>query len=450
MTVNKLEGGARMSATLRLTMVALATLSITACNREVILPGERLDPMAVFSDGTVIEGAVQPRSAALSLPAARANAEWTGRAGNPAHDPGHLALGTGMTRIWAADIGQGNDRRHRITADPVIAGGRVFTMDSRARVTATALSGGTAWTADLTPVGERGDSASGGGIAYEAGRIFVTTGYGELVALDAASGQVQWRQRVGTAVSGAPVASNGVVYFGARDLSGWAVRARDGKVLWQVSGTSALAGVSGVSTPALRGNTVIFPFASGELLAVDTRNGTTLWQAQVAGTRVGRAIAILRDMTGDPVIAGNRVYSGTSAGRINAFDLADGTSLWSAKEGANSPVVVAGGSVFAINDEAQLVRLDATNGAVIWRVELPYFTDQKVKKQDRIYAHFGPVLAGGRLFVASSDGILRAFNPASGALVGQAEIPGGATVAPAVAGQTLYVVSRNGQLSAYR
>ena len=70
--------------------------------------------------------------------------------------------------------------------------------------------------------------------------------------------------------------------------------------------------------------------------------------------------------------------------------------------------------------------------------------------QDSIHAHYGPVLAGGRLHVASSDGMLRSFDPASGALVGQAQIPGGAATAPVVAGQTLYVVSRDGQLHAFR
>ena len=42
------------------------------------------------------------------------------------------------------------------------------------------------------------------------------------------------------------------------------------------------------------------------------------------------------------------------------------------------------------------------------------------------------------------------FDPASGALIGQAQIPGGAAAAPAVAGQTLYVVTHDGQLIAYR
>lgn len=441
-----------MTATLRLT-IALAAISVlTACgDREVILPGERLDPLAVTSpDGPAIEGNAPVTSTALSLAAPRVNGEWTHRGGNAAHQPGHVSLAAGTSRIFTANIGKGDDRRHRITADPIVAAGRVFTMDSHSTVTATALSGGTAWSTNLTPPGDSSGSASGGGLAYEGGLVFATTGFGELVAIDASSGGILWRQRVNTAIGGGPAVQNGTVYVAARNNIGWAVRASDGKVLWQTSGTPANAGVMGVSAPAVQGGTVVFPFTSGQLLGVDTETGGTLWSAQVAGTRTGRAIATIRDVTGDPVISGGSVYGGTSSGRIDSVDLATGIRNWTAKDGANSPVVVAGGSVFAVNDEAQLIRMDAATGGVIWRVALPYYTDDKARKQDSIYASYGPVLAGGRLFVASSDGLLRAFDPRSGQLVGQAEIPGGAATAPVVAGQTLFVVSRSGQLHAYR
>ncbi|TBN39425.1 quinoprotein [Paracoccus subflavus] len=441
-----------MTATLRLTLALAATFGLTACgDRDTILPGQRLDPMAVTSpDGPAIEGPAPVSSTALRLMTPQANAEWTHRAGNAAHQPGHPVLGAGTTRVWTATIGEGNGKRHRISADPVVGGGLIYTLDSRSRVTATTTGGATAWTADIAPALEGRDSVSGGGLAYEAGRIYATSGFGELVALDAGSGGILWRQRVDAPIGGGPAVQNGVVYVLARNDLGWAVRASDGKVLWQTSGTPSTAGVMGVSVPAVQGSTVVFPFASGQLLAADRDSGATLWTAQIAGTRIGRAIANIRDVTGDPVIAGGMVYGGTSSGRINAVELDSGLEAWSARDGANSPVVVAGGSVFAVNDQAELIRLDAATGGVIWRVALPYYTTERVRRQDRIHAHFGPVLAGGRLFVVSTDGLMRVFDPNSGSLVGQAAIPGGAAAAPAVAGQTIYVVSRSGQLHAFR
>ncbi len=438
----------------KITLIALlaGTVALAGCaKRELILPGERLDPRAVVSaDGPAVVGAGGPTTASLSLPPVRGNADWPQVGGSAAHSIGNVAIGAGQTPVFALGIGEAAGKRHRITAEPIVGGGLVYTLDSRARVSATTTAGQTAWSVDLRAAGESGDSVSGGGIAYEGGRVYVTTGYGELIALDARSGGVIWRQRVDSVISGAPTVQNGTVYVVARNATGWAVRASDGKVLWQVGGNTAVAGVMGASAPAVSGNTVVFPFASGQLLGVDTRSGQQLWTAQVAGSRKGRAIGLLRDMTGDPVIIGNRVFAGTSSGRMAAFDLTTGEEAWNARNGAANPPVPAGNSVFAINDQSQLVRLDAANGATVWSVDLPEFTTAKVKKQAQVYAHFGPTLAGNKLYVASSDGVLRIFDPATGALIGQGNIPGGAATAPVVAGQTLYIVTRSGQLVAYR
>ena len=398
-------------------IAALAGLTILpgCIQREEILQGERLDPRAVLSpDGPAAEGGITTANVALSLPPVRGNSDWPQRAGNALHASGNEAIGAGTARVFAVDIGAASDRRHRITADPIVAAGLVFTMDSRATVTGT------------------------------------TTGYGELVALDARTGGIAWRQKVDAPIGGAPTVANGVVYVVGRDAGGWAVRANDGKVLWRIFGNDAMAGVMGVTAPAVSGSTVIFPMATGQVMAVDAANGTQIWSGDVAGARVGRSIALFRDMTGDPVIVGDTVYAGTSSGRTAAFDLATGAMKWSAREGASSPVLAVGNSVFLVNDQAQLIRLDAATGTRVWAQKLPYFTAQKVRKQSKVWNHYGPVLAGNRLYIASSDGYLRVFDPNSGTLIGTAEIPGGAATAPAIAGQTLYVVSHDGQLMAFR
>ncbi|MGO4855178.1 outer membrane protein assembly factor BamB family protein [Phaeovulum sp. W22_SRMD_FR3] len=443
-----------MTLTQRIGLVSLLALATACAPKEPILQGERLAPRDLLTgvvagpSATPVPGAALP---ALRLPGVQANAEWTHRAGNAAHDLVQAALpGGGLTPVWSANVGTGGGRKHRITADPVVGAGRIYTLDSRSDVTATATNGATLWTADLSPASESADDASGGGLAYDAGTVYATTGFGELIALDAATGAVRWRQDFDAAVGGAPTVRDGMVYVVARDASGWAIRASDGRVQWQLPGTPSPSGVTGVSAPAANATTVVFPFASGEMVTSLRKSGLNLWTAKVAGARLGRAYASVTDLTGDPVIVGNVVYAGSSAGKLGAFDLATGERIWTAPEGAVSPVQVAGGSIFLVSDESQLMRIDAATGDALWSVALPYFTKEKVKKQNEIVAHYGPVLAGGRLFVASGDGALQAFDPATGALLGQAAIPGGASSAPVVAGGTLYVLGENAQLHAFR
>jgi len=427
---------------------------IAGCtDREPVLEGVRQDPRTAVIGTEPEPGALAPKpivARPIALPAAQGNADWTARAGNSAHHIAHVALPGPLSPLWTASIGAGEGRKNRIAADPVVAGGRIFTLDANATVTATGTNGATLWQADLTPAADRAGEASGGGIAFGEGRVFVTTGFGELVALDPATGGVAWRQRLDAAVGGAPAVSDGRVYVVARDASAWAVRASDGKVEWTLPGTPSTAGVMGVAAPAVDARQVIFPFSSGQMVAVAKDSGTGLWGAQVAGQRRGRAYAAYSDLTGDPVIAGGVVYAGTSAGRLAAVNADTGLTLWSARDGALSPVAVAGDSVFLVNDEDQLVRLNASTGEEIWRVDMPYFTKDRDKRRKAIVAHFGPVLAGGRLVVASSDGLIRTFDPASGALAATVDLPGGAASAPAVAGGVLYVVTKDGKLRAFR
>jgi outer membrane protein assembly factor BamB len=158
----------------------------------------------------------------------------------------------------------------------------------------------------------------------------------------------------------------------------------------------------------------------------------------------------MSSITGDPVLSGALIYAGTSGGRTSAFEAETGLLRWTAREGALNPVLPVGGSVFLVNDEARLVRLNAGTGEVIWATDMPLFVDEKVKRRRAIFAHYGPVLAGGRLAVASSDGLLRLFDPASGTLVATAEISGGAASAPILANGALYVMGTTGQLHAFR
>lgn len=440
------------------TGVGLLALLAACGEREVILQGERFPVRADLAASVPVEGQPAPtapaapenQSVAISL-GPQTGGDWTHRAGNARHLMPHAALSAAPQRVWTAKVGSGSSRRNRIAAAPVVADGRVFTIDSGTTVTATSTGGATLWSVDLTAAFDRGGGQSAGGLATAGGRVFATTGYGELVALDAASGAVVWRQRVDAPISGAPASDGTAVYVSGRDGSAWAVDARDGKVIWQVVGTPGRAAYVGTAAPTIGDRAVIFPSSGGDLMAVlKIGGGTKIWQASLAGKRLGRAYALTPDVTGDAVIAGKTLFAGSGSGRTVAMSAASGERIWSAGEGALGPVAVAGGSIFLVNDEARLVRLDAATGEVIWSVEMPYFTKDKIKRRKGIFAHYGPVMAGGRIMVVSSDGLLRAFDPANGALTYTAEIPGGAAAQPAVAGGTLYVVGANGQLHAFR
>ena len=452
-----LHGTAKVGAPRRGVVAALLCgfAALTACTEpEVVLPGAREDIRSVLqNDPGDVQGVVAfagNQTRGISLPRATANAGWTQSVGSPATRVSHPALSAAPTLQWAAPIGNGDSRKFRITAPPVVSKGRIFTLDAQSIVTATSTSGATLWQADLRPARDQEDDATGGGLVVSGGTVYVSIGFGVLAAVDASSGTVRWSQQLDSSGSGTPTVAGDLVYLTSGDNIGWAINRSDGTVAWQVGASDDTTNVLGAPAPAVTSDLAIFAFGSGEIQAVFRQGGLSRWDASVLGKRAGRALSNVSDITAAPVVSGDRVYVGNQSGRIAALDVNSGARIWSAREGATGPVWPAGGSVFAISDVNELIRLDATDGEKIWGVALPNFVERRPLKQSRIVSHHAPVVAGGRVRVASGDGVLRSFDPASGALTSSVEIPGGATTAPVVAGRTLYVVSSSGQLLAYR
>ena len=432
----------------RYASIMALVLGVSACDRQYILEGERFDIRAPFSEtaGDVPAN----RAAPVSLPAPVAHSDWTHRLGTPSHRITHPALGSSLQRAWSAPIGEGEDRRHRITAEPVAAQGRIFTLDSRATVTATGRNGQTLWQRDLTPAGQRGDGASGGGLALADGALYVTSAYGRLHALDVATGAQRWTHRFDAPVKGAPTVVGNRVLVVAADSSAWVLDTRDGKVDWQLPGTPSPASMVGGAAPATAGDLVLFPIPSGELIAARRDTGMEIWRRVIAGQRQGMAYAGVTDITGDPVVVGDTIYVGNQSGRVMALDRRDGAIRWTADEAAYGAVWPVGNALFMLSDRNRVIRLDAASGERIWSQELPLFTETRERRRAEIFGHYGPVLAGGRLVVASNDGLVRFLDPISGESAGHLELPSGAAAAPIVVDRTLYVVSRDGMLHAFR
>ena len=426
---------------------ALVVMTLSACQEpEVILPGAREDIRPAEDSETVETSGSKP----ISLPAQSQNANWSQSPGTEAFRTTNPALSAAPRQIWSASIGRGDSRKQRITADPVVAGGLIYTLDSAATVSAVSTAGQVAWSTDLIPATDKEAEATGGGLAYADGVLYVSSGFGRLTALDAKTGVVKWQKKLSATGSGAPLVSDGLLYLVAGDDTGWAVDAKDGRIAWQIEATPSVGNVLGAPAPVLASDLAVFAFGSGDIAATFRKGGIRRWNASVAGGRRGRASAQIVDVTGGPIVSGNTIYIGNHSGRTVAFDATSGERDWTAGEGAIDTVWPAGNSVFVVSDRSQLVRLDAADGSVVWAHDLPGFVKDRPGRRGPIFAHYGPILAGGRIVVASNDGYVRFYNPVDGTLLHRVEIAGGATTAPVVAGQTLYVVSTKGNLHAFR
>ena len=386
----------------------------------------------------------------LALPEARTNNQWTHQGGNAQHSMGHLKLALDLSLQWSTKIGHGDGRRHQITATPVIQSGRIFTLDSRSLVTALDLNGKVIWQKNVSKKYDDKNDASGGGLAVLGEKIFITTGFGTVLALRVDTGEELWAQDLESYGGASPTVDNNLLYISARDGAAWAIETTNGRIKWQVVGPAVRSGHVGGPGAAISDKYVLFPFGSGDVLAIFKQGGMRSWSSLLSGARLGRASGQVQDMTGQPVVEGAVVYLANSAGRMAAVGLNTGARVWTSKQGSQGDIFVAGSSVFAVSDESNLIRVSKDDGGLLWATPLPNFTKTNLKRRAKVFAHYGPILAGGRLVITSSDGQLRQFDPVNGELISNLEMPSGAASAPIVVDSTLYVLSMDGDLLAFR
>ena len=420
-------------------------------NREPILEGKRLDLRALTVDERQAIGVKKTdvRIDKLTLLSPTINADWTHRNGSAQHLIKHPKLGRSLSKVWTANIGAGNSRKRNITASPIVANGRVYAMDANAVARAFTTMGSPVWSVDLTPPNEKANEASGGGMAYGNGVLAVTTGHGEVIALNSDNGSVIWRHKLKGAISADPVVVGNMVVAVGRNNVAIGLDIRNGRLKWRQTSQGGTAGVAGAGAPAAQGNLVVIPFSSGELVGTIASNGLRAWSRSISGKNEGFARSMISDISGDPVIDGLNVYAANQAGRLVAMDRRSGTLLWTAQDGSYTPVWSIGSAVFMVTDRFAVKRLNSSDGTEVWSQKLPGFKQSKDGRKRATYAYFGPVVAGGQVWVAGSDGLLRSYDPINGLLTGTVDIPGGAASQPAIADGRLYILSASGRIHAY-
>ena len=395
--------------------------------------------------------AVDPETAAtpMTLPAATANADWAQSGGSPSKLVEHVALPVSVGPAWASPIGAGSTKSRRLGGGPVVAGGKVYTIDTVGSVRAhDATTGAAVWAARFGDAKGNENILYGGGVAVDGGRVYATNGFGFVAALDAATGAVAWTVRPGGPLRGAPTVADGSVYVISQDNQIFALKATDGSTAWSAAAALEVAGVFGNGSPAVDRGTVVAGFSSGELNAYRYENGRQVWQDALSRTSISTGVGALSDIDADPVIANGIVYALGQGGRMVALDLTSGQRVWELNMAGIATPWVAGDWLFAVNDKAQLIAVQRLTGKIRWINQLPRWL--KEKKKDGQINYFGPVLAGDRLIVAGSNGALINIDPATGAIQSQTSAGGGIRFQPVVAGGSLYLLTEEGRLLAYR
>lgn len=407
------------------------------------LPGQR---EAVIAARRGLEADAAERGPVAVPPPAPMD-EWPQAGGGPAHAPGNVAI-TGLGPAWSASVGRGGGYRRSLTAQPVAAGGRVFAMDSDAAVGAFDLaSGGRLWRRDTQDKGDRSTNI-GGGVAVVDGTVYATTGRADVLALDAATGEVRWRKPLGSPARSAPTLAEGRLFATTLDGKLVCLGAADGERQWAYQAEVARTTLLALPAPAYAEGLVVAGFGSGEIVAVRADSGGLAWSDSLASARGRTSLLDLSAIRAAPVVDRGRVHAVGVGGLLVALDLRSGRRLWEREAGGGETPALAGEWLFVLTSEQTLAAIGREDGRVRWTRDLPRYGDARRQRDPITWT--GPLLANSRLLLGGSNEQMIAVEAATGEVAGTQRLRDSVSVPPLAAGGTVVLLTDGGTLQAFR
>lgn len=338
-----------------------------------------------------------------------------------------------VDRLWHSGAGDGvGDSDMKLF--PAVTEKRVFAADVEGDVYGfNRKTGDQEWHRDT------GDRISGGLYAGY-GQVIYGTREGKLVALDATDGHKLWSTQLSSEVL-APADSNGV-YVVAQTMDGHVVALDpdSGKQLWSYATPVPHLVLLGSSQPVISNGHVYAGFASGKVACLDISSGAPIWEQRLAEPTGRSELDRLVDVDSSLIVQNGGVFTATFQGRVGVMDWDNGQPYWSKKISTHQVISHDLGVLFIATTDGLVRAVDMRSGTFLWQ-------------QDKLHGRrlTGTVVQKGLVVVGDYQGYLYWMDPTSGKLVAKYHHDrDGFSAAPVVYDDTLYALSGDGELAAYK
>ncbi|MFQ5995487.1 MAG: outer membrane protein assembly factor BamB [Acidiferrobacterales bacterium] len=337
-----------------------------------------------------------------------------------------------VKRLWTVDVGQ-SETKKLITLSPVLNGGTVYVADPAGRVSAIeAETGRDVWRVKTDELI--------GAIGFGDDLVLLGSKKGFVIALDSKSGELRWKSKVSSEVLSAPAGAAGVVVVRTIDGRIFGISADNGQQLWSQHRTEPSLSLRGTSAPIIAHGFALSGFASGKVAAFDLKTGRSVWERAVAYPRGRSEIERLIDVDAPPLIVGETLFAASYQGKVIAVDMKSGRVLWSRDVSTYTGMDADERSVYISDARGHVLALDQRSGGGLW-------------KQDKLYARVlnAPTLVSEYVAVGDVEGYVHWLSREDGQFAARSRVGGAAIRGKAVAaGNTLFVQSQGGTLAALR
>ena len=349
--------------------------------------------------------------------------------------------------LWESNVGGGvSDYFSRIK--PKVAYGKLYSASREGDVIAFELEkGDEVWSTDLSDIkGERGffdnrhSALLNGGPITGINKVFIGSENGDVFALNAETGILDWQGKVKGEVIAAPAIDAGILVVNSASGVIKAFNASNGQDEWVIEQEVPALTLRGVSAPAISSGGVVVGSADGTLSVYILENGQQGWTAEVGEAVGSTQLERVIDVDSSPLIFGDKIYSISVKGHLTAIDLRSGRMLWERQYSSYHDLAISGNTIFLTDIKGHVYAVDRQNGFEKWsQLSL---TNRGVT---------GAAVVGNYIVVGDFEGYLHFIDQTTGDIVARHEVDSsGLNISPTVHEDIIYAQSRNGDLQAIK
>ncbi len=377
------------------------------------------------------------------LPEPKLIKDWSQSYQNTSNHSFHFLSQTNLKKQWKIKIGKGKSKLGPFIAKPIVYKNIIFTVDNRSKIEArNSEQGDLIWTKFFDEE-KKEKIYFTGGLAANNDILFITTGIGNIYALNYSDGSLIWKKNILTQISAPPVVNKQKVFVTTDDNQLIVFDANNGDEIWDHSGNIENVSIVGGVNPAIKNGIVYVTYSTGEIYALNENNGSIQWYENLVDT-VLFGEGLITDIQSPPVIFEDKLYVASFSGQFVVFNLIDGKRNWELNLSTINPIVISGDYIFLIDTENKLYCIEKSAGKIIWVVQL-----KKIQKK-QLLSWVGPMLSSHKLVIASSEGKIISLSPYNGKILSISDEKESITISPIHAGTYIYFLTENGELIAYK
>jgi outer membrane protein assembly factor BamB len=337
-----------------------------------------------------------------------------------------------LKKVWSTKLGSGSETLH-LALSPQSDGNNVYAASRDGVVAAfNPANGKKIWEVEL-------DMQLSAGPGVGEGLVVVAAGDGVVFALSSADGSALWNADVsGESLASPLVTDNGVAVY-TIDGRFRMLNLFDGEERWFMQQDLPALTLRGSSTPIEVSGTVMVGFDNGRLVALDSGNGNTEWEAMISPPTGRSDLERLADIDGKMQVVGQDVYVAGYNGRVLAMATESGQVLWQREMSSHVGLGADWNNVYVANDVGELITLLRRNGTDVWR------SDALIRRDPTAPVSFEQMVA-----VGDFEGYVHFFDVEDGRPVTRIRVgKGPISDVPVVIGKQLYIQSETGDLAVY-